>query len=104
MASLVQHNGFNIGRKIREYPFYTDSVRDLTHGEACSMPSALFFNYIAFERLYPFLVPFDDLIIDCDIISWLESWEILLTGQLFVYEISGVHNDVFTSRKFGRQR
>jgi hypothetical protein len=59
------------------------------------MTGSLFFDYIAFERLDPFFISFDDLVVNGNIVAGFESGKIFLTGQLLMYICLGVHNPGF---------
>src|SRR5687768_9559573 len=74
-ARLIEFNGLNIGRIIREYPFYTDTIRDLANSKSCRCALSLFFQNITFKRLDPFFRTFYDLIINGNIITWFELRE-----------------------------
>ena len=68
-AGLIQLDRLDIGREQGEGPFHTYSIGDLPHRERGRMAVALTLDHVSLEALDTFLVAFNDLIIDSDIIT-----------------------------------
>src|SRR5688572_9022119 len=65
------------------------------------MTTALALDNISFKRLDPFLITFNNFIINGNVVACLEFWEIFLAGQLLMYVCYGVH---FCNFKEGKGR
>ena len=95
-ADLVEFNGLDIGGEQRERSFHTNTVGDLPHSEGGCVTFALTLDHFALEALNTLLVPFNDLIIDRDVITGLEIRKLFFFRQLLVYEgYSSVHKTNF---------
>ena len=99
MTGFVQNDRFNIGREKREDPFHTHAIRDLTDSKAGGCAAALLLDHIAFERLDPFLVTFNDLIVHGNIITSFELGKLPFCCKLLVYKGNCVHNLKFKDGK-----
>src|SRR5688572_13385304 len=63
------------------------------------MTTALALDNISFKRLDPFLITFNNFIINGNVVACLEFWEIFLAGQLLMYVCDGVHSCNFKEGK-----
>ena len=68
------------------------------------MPGALAFDHISFERLDPFFITLNDLIINGNVVASFKLGEFLLARQLLVYICDGVHFSDFRTAKVGVNR
>ena len=95
-ANLVQFHGLDIGGVQRERPFHTYAVGDLPYSESGCLAFALTFDHFTLEALDTLFVPFNDLIVDSDVITGLEGGELSFSRQLLVYKsYSSVHKTKF---------
>ena len=104
MSCFVYQDRINVWRIEREQPFYTNAVRDLTNSEAGGSAISLLFDHIAFERLDPFFVTLNDLVVNSNIVTGFEFREFFLACHLLVYKgNSCVHNSKFKDGKGKRK-
>ena len=95
-AGLVEVDRLDIWGEKRKSPFHAYSIGDLTYGEGSRLPFALTLENVSLEALDTLLVPFNDLIIDSDIITGSKIRKIFFPRQLLVYKsYSSVHNFFF---------
>ena len=95
-ANFMKFDGFDIGGEQGKGPFHAYAVGYLPNGEGSRMACTLALDHVAFESLDTLFVPFQDLIIDGDIITGFKLRKFDLSGQLFVYKCySGVHDSNF---------
>src|SRR5258707_9843235 len=95
-AYLVHFNRLDVGGEQREGSFHANPVGDLTYSERSRMAGTLAFDHIAFEALDTLFVPFDDLIVDGDVISGLELRKLSFSRHLLVYKsYSSLHKNFF---------
>src|SRR5689334_6296966 len=71
-TGFVQDNRLDVRREEWENPFYTDTVRDLTHGESSSIAFTLSFDHISTEGLDSLFITFNNFIIDGDVVTGFE--------------------------------
>src|ERR1700754_4875092 len=95
-TGLVEVDRLDIRGEQRESSFYAYSIGDFTYSESGCLSFALTLEHVSFEALNTLLVPFNDLIIDSDIITGSKIWKIFFPRQLLVYKsYSSVHNFYF---------
>lgn len=92
ITRFIDYNGINIRGGVGENPFNTHTIRDLANCEGSGEACALALDHIPFKRLDPFFITLNDLVIDSNIVSWLESGELFFATQLLVYVFYSAHD------------
>ena len=100
LTNLVQGDRLDMRGCCGEGTFYTHAIGYLPNGKGSGSSLSLTLDHIPLEALDTLLVAFNDLIINCHIVSGLELGEGGLGGQLFVYKgYGGVHKLQFWTAK-----
>lgn len=91
-TGFIEYDRLDIGRIDREGPFYSNGIGNLAHGKGCSSTLTLAFDHIALKALDTFLVTFNDLVVNGNIVPCFEFGNIFGDGELCVYKIyCGIH-------------
>lgn len=103
-TSFIQHDGFDIGRIHREGSFHTNGIRNLTYGKGSCSTLTLTFDHIALKTLDTFLITFNDLVVNGNIVPCFEFGNFFSNGQLCVYKIyCGIHIlEIWTAKVGGK--
>jgi len=103
-TGFVQDDRVDVRGVDREKTLNANAVGDLPYSKGGSCALALQLDHVSTERLDPFLVSFNDFIVDSDVITGFKLGEVFFARKLFVDEGNGsVHNSKFREAKVGRK-
>ena len=94
-SAFGNSNVYNVGRSERKNTLDAYTVGNLPNRESLGIPLTFDLDYITTEGLYTLLIPFNNLVVNDDVIASPKIGMFRLLSHLLMHKFDGVHLSFF---------